>query len=116
MTITYLDVIRAAKSLKAIASREDIPFAAGYVLAKNIVAIDRAITDYAQKKNALDREHLTDGEPPAIKSGNEEDYLKGITELNSTKIDIVIEKIPAKALGNAHVPPILILPIMFMLE
>ena len=39
-----------------------------------------------------------------------------LTELNSTNIDIVIQKIAPKSMANTPFPPKLLLPILFMFE
>ena len=116
MNITNLDLIRSAKPLKLLSEKGDIPFSAAFAIAKNIAVIDAAIADYMTKKSELDKAYLTDGAEPTIKAGMEEDYLRELTELNSTNIDIVIQKIAPKSMANTPFPPKLLLPILFMFE
>ena len=116
MKTTNMDLLRSVKALKVLADRNDIPFMAAFAIARNIISIDTALADYMKEKTRLDGTYLTTEGTPTVKAGMEEDYLRELTELNSTKIDIVLQKIDPKALSGIQLAPSLLIPVMFMFE
>lgn len=104
MELRYIDILRSIQPLKVLYEKDDIPLTVSLDIVNNICEIDRATEKYFAEKNSLDKKYLEkqDGKD---KNKPTEEYLKKLTELNETKIDINVKKIDTVLLNNVTFAP-----------
>lgn len=120
MKLRYIDLLKSVTPMKLICEKDNIPFLTSLLISNNVVTIDNAIENYFSLKSDLDNKYLvkdgTTSNSLVIKKGLEEIYLKNLTELNETEIDINITKIPPADLSDICFPPKYVNGILFMLN
>ena len=83
-----------------------------------MTVINSAVSEYLNEKQKLDSENTTADHNGTreIKKGCEESYLKALTELNDSKTDLPVIKIPVSTLHGLTLLPVFAESIRFMID